>query len=155
MRPLPLNAHKTAMHRKLMSVPVKELIIKQRFKKSAGFTILDFGCGHGKDVDELREEGYTAYGYDPYWRPATSMLGYKYNIVLCTYVFNVVNAPTRLKLVRQLKSLTKPGGTVYITVRRDVENYKISKKGTHQFNVKLPFKIVKKTSSYCIYKIDI
>ena len=95
-----------------------------------------------------------AVGYDPYWCTEGSWaLGNKYDVVLCTYVLNVVNKRTRDQIINTLKDLTKEGGKVYITVRRDIKKMKINKNGTSQYSVKLPFKIVKENSSYCIYEI--
>ena len=31
-----------------------------------GATILDFGCGQGYTVKQLRHQGFHAYGYDPF-----------------------------------------------------------------------------------------
>lgn len=157
MYQLPLNAHKTAIKRKCMSAPATELLIRQKFKRwdeSPDFKLLDFGCGHGQDVMKLQENCIFAVGYDPYWAPNDHWLLGKYDVVLCTYVLNVVDEKDRKTIIKQLKGLTKPGGTVYITVRRDLKkNHTVSQRGTHQYNVKLPFEIIKETSSYCIYKI--
>ena len=147
------NSYKTAIKRHSASAPLKYLRKSNIIPQDTNITILDFGCGRGEDVGNLNFAGYDAKGYDPYWHPAEDLLSKKYDIVLCTYVLNVVNKPTRLKIINQLKNLTSDHGCVYITVRRDIKKHTISSKGTHQYNVVLPLEIVKENSSYCIYRI--
>ena len=77
-----------------------------------------------------------------------------YDVVLCTYVLNVVDQKERLKIIDQLKRLINPWGDIYITVRKDIKNHIISKRGTHQYPVKLPYEIIEKNSSFCIYKLN-
>ena len=145
------NSHKTAISRKSPSVPLKYLIKSGKIAKK--HKVLDFGCGRGGDINFLTDFKYNINGYDPYWYQNEKALLKKYDIVLCTYVLNVVNKPTQLKIINQLKDLTNKAGKVYITVRRDIKKHRVSSRGTHQYCVKLPFKIVKETSSYCIYEI--
>ena len=145
------NSYKTAIGRKSLSAPVKYLRKINAFPQ--GTSIIDFGCGRGTDVQFLREMNYETVGYDPHWSQAGWLLGYKYDIVLCTYVLNVVDIRQRDLIIKTLKNLTKPQGNVYITVRRDVKRHHVSIRGTNQYDVRLPFKVVKENSSYCIYKI--
>jgi len=148
------NAHKTAIYRKRISAPVSFLIRSGKFVKSDCFNILDFGCGHGKDVEVLNSNGYFATGFDPHWNNNNKdCLNIKYDAILCTYVFNVLDVEKQKKLMAKIKNLTKPNGVAYITVRRDIKKDTITKKGTEQFVVNLPLKIIKKTNSYCVYEL--
>ena len=145
-------SYRTAIKRKTISRPLKYLISQGKIGKND--RILDYGCGRGDDIVWLRKNGYQAFGFDPYWKKNLTNLNESYDVVLCTYVLNVVNKTTRQSIIKRLKDLTNSHGTVYITVRRDLlKDHAISQRGTHQYKIKLPFEIMKKTSSYCIYKI--
>ena len=48
-------------------------------------THLDYGCGYGKDVEELIDLGYQSTGYDPYYFPRCPE---KADIVTLGYVLN-------------------------------------------------------------------
>jgi len=146
------KSHLTAISRKKPSLPLRVLMSQKIIKK--GHRVLDFGCGRGADHVWLQSEGIDAKGYDPYWRPDKTVLKSKYDVVLCSYVLNVVNNKERARIITQLKSLTKKGGSVYITVRRDMKEDYVTKKGTQQYLVYLPHEIINETSGYCIYKIN-
>ena len=51
-------------------------------------THLDYGCGYGKDVEELIDLGYQSTGYDPYYFPQCPK---KADIVTLGYVLNVID----------------------------------------------------------------
>lgn len=76
-----------------------------------------------------------------------------YDVVLCTYVLNVLGPEDRKNSINRLKCLTKSSGSTYITVRRDVGDHIITGKNTHQFYVSLPFQIIKETADFCIYQL--
>jgi DNA phosphorothioation-associated putative methyltransferase len=140
------NSFKTAISRKTISAPLKYLISCGLINKSQ--TILDYGCGRGFDVQWLKENGYNVVGFDPYWNPNFNVLNTKYDVILCTYVLNVVAPKIRKIIIKNLTNLSK---NVYYSVRRDVQKIQLSKIGTKQYNVVLPFNIIKENSSYCIY----
>lgn len=140
-------SYKTAISRKTISAPLKYLLSKNLINKNQ--TILDYGCGRGKDVQWLNENGYNVRGFDPHWNPDKDALNQKYDVILCTYVLNVVDGKIRKNII---KDLTNLGKCAYYTVRRDVQNAQVSKMGTKQYNVRLPFNKVKENGSYCIYE---
>ncbi|KKL88582.1 hypothetical protein LCGC14_1923230, partial [marine sediment metagenome] len=140
------NSYKTAIKRKTISRPLKYLIKEGLVTKD--HWILDYGCGRGDDMEWLRSNKYDIRGWDPTWYQNSLYMYRSYDIVLCTYVLNVVNSTTRKNIIKVLKDLTNKHGKVYMTVRRDVEKHTVSSKGTHQYRVKLPFKIIKETASY-------
>jgi hypothetical protein len=145
------NSHLTAAKRIGASVPLKVLLKKSLILRIQ--SILDFGCGRCADVEWLLNNGYNAKGFDPYWSPLKKPLQYKYDIILCTYVLNIVDNDTRLAIIKQLKRMTKTSGKIYITVRRDFKKDHTTVDGVHQYLVKLPFPIVKENTQYCIYKL--
>lgn len=108
--------HRTAIKRTAHSKPY-QLLIKKGLDKN--HKILDMGCGHGFDVDQLRSQGFNIVGYDKYQegRADHSLLQQTYDLVTCNYVFNVIEDPEeREQLLHQLRSL---GKQVLISVRAD------------------------------------
>ena len=146
------KSHLTAIPRKKPSLPLRVLVNSGKINLDA--KILDFGCGRGKDYTWLSSMGYNARGYDPHWNRDEEALKNKYDVVLCSYVLNVVDKTTQKQILDQLKSLTKTNGKIYVSVRRDLKEDYVSSKGTQQYLVKLPYTIFKETSDYCIYEIE-
>jgi len=110
----------TAIARKTMSKPCKYLVDDGALKGS----ILDYGCGRGVDVKELKKLGYKVVGYDPHHGPK-KLPRTKFSHVLMTYVVNVIeNVQERDKAILKAFSKVKKGGWLYITVRSplDVSN---------------------------------
>jgi ATP adenylyltransferase len=137
----------TAIKRNKPSAPVKWLESKGYVDRHKHFT-LDFGCGRGDDVKHL-----SAQGYDPYWAPDTDPLQHKYDVVLCTYVLNVLPPRERKQVVEQIKSLLNDQGKAYVTVRRDLGGIiRGSSRGT-QYTVLLKEPVLKQNSQYCIYQL--
>jgi 2-polyprenyl-3-methyl-5-hydroxy-6-metoxy-1,4-benzoquinol methylase len=109
--------------------------------------VLDYGCGHGADADALGADGW-----DPYWRPRAN-LG-RYNTVLCTYVLNVLeDESAREEVIAAISRCLFPGGTAYITVRRDLTGPVHTSKGTFQDLVYLDLPSVRRTSGYETYAL--
>lgn len=147
------TSYKTAIKRKAPSRPLKYLLKNRLLHKKD--KIFDYGSGRGDDALFLRCNGFNVHKWDPHWYPNSKSLHKSYDVVLCTYVLNVVGVSTRKQIITELKSLTGSNGKVYITVRRDLaNNHIISKIGTHQYMVHLPFKILYENSSYCIYEVN-
>lgn len=109
-----INRARTAIKRKELSAPVKELLALGVFE---GKTVLDFGCGAGLDVIKLRELGYTVDGYDKFQQGWGILQDKNYDVVMCNYVLNVVELPEERQVI--LKQLRKLGSEVYVTVRTD------------------------------------
>lgn len=54
-------------------------------------TVLDFGCGRGRDTEFFAESGYDVDGYDPTYAPYRPALGWMgYDLVTSFYVLNVL-----------------------------------------------------------------
>lgn len=149
------RSHLTAIRRINPSLPLRWLVENNHITEG---WLLDYGCGHGKDVEWLMEShDIDAVGYDPYHRQETWPLDDKWNVITCTYVLNVVPPRREDVVLDVIRMALAVGGTAYITVRRDIPEdktgYKTSK-GTYQRWVDLPapYEKLRETSTYCIYK---
>lgn len=144
-------SHLTAKERDKLSFPMNWL-------KRNGFLkgeILDYGCGHGSDVQFLKELKYKAIGYDNYYFDKYPIK--KFDIITCIYVLNVLEPVDQSKVLMSISQLLKPNGKAYFVVRRDIKNegfrtHYIYKKPTFQTNVVLPFKSVYKNDFTEIYE---
>jgi diadenosine tetraphosphate (Ap4A) HIT family hydrolase len=144
-------SHCTAKERDKMSFPSKLLLDKKLIEGDT----LDFGCGFGKDVEELKKRGLNISGYDPEYFPHYPTK--TYDTILCHYVLNVIQSQDQAKVLFEISKLLKFGGKAYFSVRRDVKNagfrtHFIHKVKTFQTNVILPFKTVFKNDNVEIYE---
>jgi 2-polyprenyl-3-methyl-5-hydroxy-6-metoxy-1,4-benzoquinol methylase len=109
-----MKPYQTAISRKQMSKPMTWLHNEGHLHGR----ILDYGCGHGRDVEELAML-YDIQGWDPHWRNHHFPLMKRYDVVTCIYVLNVVSKEVETQIISSVRSLLKPGGTAYFAVRRD------------------------------------
>lgn len=128
------------------------------------YTYLDLGCGKGADLDWLLSEGHDAEGYDPAHRPDDGALEYHYDVVLCTFVANVLSRDERSDLLATILGCLRRDGTAFVTVRRDVpaEGHWTSR-GTWQESPDLraewdipslsSVRLLRETADYAIYSI--
>ena len=111
---------KTAMSRRSLSVPMRELMNLGLLYGS----ILDYGAGHGFDVNFLSYLGVDVVGYDKY-NPEykdESLLDKKYDVVCCLYVLNVIrDLEEHQQVIDKLRSL---GDNVFVALRNDKKNIK-------------------------------
>ncbi|MCC5944264.1 MAG: HIT domain-containing protein [Bernardetiaceae bacterium] len=141
------DSHLTAINREKPSFPLNYLLDKQRVVG----TILDYGCGLGKDVEYLKQHGFDIEGYDKFYQP--DLPSQKYDTILCTYVLNVLLQEQQSEVLAHVSELLNENGKAYFTVRRDIvkegfRKHKNSKIRTYQTNVKLPFKSIF-SNRYC------
>jgi len=137
------KAHKTAITRKTLSVPMRLL----RDRGLLTGRVLDYGCGKGFDADELG-----IAGFDPFHRPEKPEG--QFDTVVCNYVLNVITDDEVHGVLKGIHDYLVVGGTAYITVRRDIKKEGWTKTGTYQVNRVLPFEVVaEKKGAYIIYKI--
>lgn len=81
---------------------------------AADARVLDYGCGRGLLVDELRRRGVDARGYDAYdpTHGDRAVLADRYDCVIAQDVIEHVESPRAL--LDELGALTRPGGHVAI-----------------------------------------
>ncbi len=152
---LPLNnpnpfSHLTAKERDKESFPVRWLHQQNVIKGKT----LDFGCGFGKDVNYLKEQGLDVQGYDKYYAPEYPTE--RFDTILCVYVLNVLLPEEQAEVLMSVSELLKPTGKAYFVVRRDVKykgfrTHKIHQQKTYQCNVVLPFESIFKNDFCEIY----
>jgi len=145
------NNHLTAKEREKISYPSR-ILLNQNWIEGK---VLDFGCGHGKDVEELKEKGIDIIGYDPHYQPEYPTV--TFDTILCHYVLNVIQKQEQAKVLYDVSRLLKFGGKAYFSVRRDIKKpgfrtHFIHKVKTYQTNVVLPFKTVFKNENVEIYE---
>ena len=141
---------KTAITRSSPSAPLKKVLSLTDFPKPEGTTVLDFGCGKGRDVQHLKELGYDVQGYDQHFQPKKPTG--KFDVVFCTFVINTRDESEEAGIINELKRYTKSSGRIFISVRPDVKEAYTSDKGL-QRPVSCPsgFKPIAKASSYLIF----
>lgn len=129
----------TAIQRKVPPEPLRWLHSRGHIEGRA----LDYGSG--------RQCWYGMTCYDPYWRPIK--LTGKFNTITCNYVLNVIPLAKQRVVLARIRRLLAPGGTAYITVRRDLPKTGKTGRGTFQRFVILRLPSVRKTSGYEIYRM--
>ena len=118
-----VESYRTAIKRGKPSAPLKRLLKANQIRG----TVLDYGCGRGDDLRHLINQGFDAIGYDPHWLPyEPSTL---FDTILCTYVLNVVSLDEENQILVKISDLLVPGGTAFITVRRDIRGDKRTSRG--------------------------
>ncbi|MBD0404408.1 methyltransferase domain-containing protein [Flammeovirga sp. EKP202] len=140
----------TAIHRKSISFPSRFLLEKNLLVGK----VLDFGAGHGKDVEELTLKRIDIESYDKFYIPEFPKS--KYDTIICHYVLNVVDKEEQTRILAEVSYLLKPKGKAYFTVRRDllkegIRMHAIHKLPTYQCNVVLPFPSLFKAKHCEIY----
>ena len=98
-----------------MSAPTRYLLQHGLLKGR----ILDFGCGHGFDTDELKRQGFDIVGYDSCYR--SDYPEGKFDTIICVYVLNVLEPYAQAEVMWEISNLLASGGTVYYAVRRDLK----------------------------------
>ncbi|MDJ0798201.1 MAG: DNA phosphorothioation-associated putative methyltransferase [Calothrix sp. MO_167.B12] len=83
---LEIERHKAAMFRTDLSRPVRLAIEWEILNKDT--TFFDYGCGHGGDVQRVKNLGYTSAGWDPYYYADMPCIAA--DIVNLGYVLNVI-----------------------------------------------------------------
>lgn len=117
--PTSIHPHRTAISRRSASRPAQELHRTGLLRTWQVRSILDFGCGHGRDVAFFRGLGYLADGYDPH-----APFGYsvrpdrQYDLVMLVFVLNVLeSALDRLCAIREASRHLADRGRLLIVTR--------------------------------------
>ena len=145
------NSHLTSIERTSLSYPARILLNQKKIKGK----VLDFGCGIGKDVELLKNEGFDISGYDPFYFPTFPTE--KYDTILCFYVLNVLLPEEQAEVLMNVSSLLKPNGKAFFAVRRDIQHegfriHKIHKKETYQCLIRLGYVSIYKNENCEIYE---
>lgn len=115
------SSHKTAMKRSAASQIARRLHEQGILEDLGVKSVLDYGCGHGKDVEFYRSQGYLAEGYDV--EPAfgwTHPPGQAYDLVTLVFVVNVLPSPQhRLDAVQSASLHLRRGGHLLIAARSE------------------------------------
>jgi len=139
-----MSAHRTAIARKTVSMPMRRLFDAGVINGRA----LDYGSGRGFDAQALCMESY-----DPHYSPL--MPDGLFDTITCNYVLNVIeSAEERLRVMRAIQNALAPNGTAYITVRTDKKAL-IGKTriGTWQGLIVLDLPVVQRGSGYVTYRL--
>jgi len=134
-------SHLTAKEREKLSFPAKLLLDKGLLLGS----ILDFGCGLGKDVELLKKRNLCVFGYDKHYFPIYPNA--RFDTIICFYVLNVLMPEEQSEVLMEVSQLLKPSGKAYFAVRRDIQfegfrTHRIHKISTYQCNAKLNYKSI-------------
>ena len=119
---------KTAIHNKKPSPAVVWLYENGYFDGVE--TILDYGAGYGRNAVYLRSKGFKVFAYDPFnfvrnsdgFNSVSNMLDcVSFNLILTSYVLNVVSLQVQNNLTHDLKI----HGKKQIHIVRNEDLYKI------------------------------
>lgn len=90
-----IDRQRTAIKRKGCSRPMKCALADKVLVP--GMSLLDYGCGHGQDVEFATELGIDARGYDSYFFPDEPPKSA--DVVALIYVLNVIENPIERKAI--------------------------------------------------------
>ncbi|MGA7938034.1 MAG: DNA phosphorothioation-associated putative methyltransferase [Kovacikia sp.] len=83
-----IDRHKAAISRNDFSKPVRLALEAGLLNQNT--TFFDYGCGQGGDLERIAKLGYESSGWDPYYRPDSSLVAT--DIVNLGYVINVIES---------------------------------------------------------------
>jgi DNA phosphorothioation-associated putative methyltransferase len=86
---LSIPRHRTALRRGNLSRPMRYALEDGLI--GPGTDVLDYGCGHGRDIELLQERGITCDGWDPVFRPDGRSVSA--DTVNLGFVINVIEDP--------------------------------------------------------------
>ena len=142
-----MSSARTAIHRKKLSAPAQWLLDEGLLRAP----VLDFGCGHG-DLGKFVDLGVESW--DPHWQPGagSKALAGRFETVACLYVLCVLPPGERLDPLEAAYRCVRPGGNLYVAVRRDIDADGATSRGW-QGNVVLHAPVVfERSKRFCIYK---
>lgn len=99
-----IDRHKAAIVRIDISRPVKTAL--ESGVLSEVDTFFDYGCGHGGDIERIKERGIVSEGWDPHYRPDAKKRAA--SIVNLGYILNVIESlEERQQVLKEAWSLTE------------------------------------------------
>ena len=146
-----VSSYRTAIARSGPSAPLRH--IESIINKSS--LILDYGCGKGSDVAYLKSKGFDVDGYDPYYSDIDlSGKNSYYDVVICNYVLNVLDASMEEQVLDNILSKLKDGGRAYISVRRDSFKEGVTSRGYQRYVYLNDYPSFEKKGAFEIYFIS-
>lgn len=139
--------HRTAIKRVKLALPMRELWQRGLLVGRC----LDFGCGHGFDCDWLALKGIDFTGYDRFYR-RTRPTGV-FDTITAQYVLNTTPQAHEASILAEIRAWLKPGGTAYLTVRRDITRAQTVSECTYQRPVHLALPVFLEQSGFCTYRM--
>ena len=122
--------HKTAMRRREPSKPIRLALEHDLINSNS--SVLDYGCGHGVDVNFLRSTGVHCIGWDPVHRPEGQLVSAE--VVNLGYVVNVIEDGTeRQQTLRRAWELAT--NLLVVSGRLDHERRTLRSTGTYEDGV--------------------
>jgi DNA phosphorothioation-associated putative methyltransferase len=88
--PVEILRHRAAIRRTEPSLPLKCLVRDNLL--TDGTTFFDYGCGYGDDLEQVKQLGIVANGWDPAYRPDEAAC--EADVVNLGYVINVIEDQT-------------------------------------------------------------
>ncbi len=124
---------RTAMSRRDAS-PWARWISSELAPAVAVTSVLDYGCGRGRDVRFLRDAGIDATGYDPApAHGATELPAGTFDLVTLIFVLNTIATPAeRVAALKAAASKVAPGGKVLVVARSDASIARAATRGGWQ-----------------------
>ena len=123
-----LNPGNTAIRRN--GQPSKPAASAHRALLVPGMSVLDYGCGHGGDVQWLEQRGFDVVGYDNCGRFKRSGRPLRqFDLVLMTYVVNVLPRTDRETALYDAWQFVKRGGALFVASRTSSEIEKGARTG--------------------------
>ncbi|HRI66095.1 MAG TPA: DNA phosphorothioation-associated putative methyltransferase [Polyangium sp.] len=111
-----IQRHKAALHRNDVSRPIRLGLDDGLVRPDT--RVLDYGCGHGEDVRQLKARGIPCDGWDPVFRPEGERK--PADVVNLGYVINVIeSAEERSEVLRTAWGLTE--GVLIVAGRLAIE----------------------------------
>jgi DNA phosphorothioation-associated putative methyltransferase len=112
-----IRPERTAIARPDPSTPLRWALARGH----VGASVLDWGCGRGRDVHSLRSAGRTVWGYDPHYAPLPGLSAVPFaqiDTILLIYVLNVIAEPgDRQALLDSMAHLASPGTRIVAATR--------------------------------------
>lgn len=106
----------TAIHTKSPTPAIKRLFEQGHI--AAGMNVVDYGAGHGRNANWLRERGVNVYAYDPYngygdlngwdgvsYRHPSKRVDNQFDVLFTSYVLNVVDADTEMEILGDAETI--------------------------------------------------
>jgi len=111
-----LQSELTALPSSIPNAPLRKFL---KWTNGTYRYVLDLGCGNIRDSDLYAEHFRSTTFYDPYFRPETrsKLHTHFYNLVICTYVLNVLPIRERKRVITVLRYHLRLGAEILLAVR--------------------------------------